>query len=154
MERLRDEHIHPYIEKKLIIRLYVLLVISIALAIYIIKEIVVGDMSLLLGISGVCIGMVAGIIRGRLSGVVWHEKKEKVIAKLDTAGVLILVVFVIIDIKREWIFGHWIRGVELSLFTVSVLSGLLAGRFFGMKSNVMKILKDQDIAEGNPEDVL
>lgn len=154
METLHDDHIHPHIEKKLLARLYIFLFISIALAIYIMKEIVVGDMSLLLGISGVCIGSFAGIIRGRFSGVVWSEEKEKVVAKLDTVGFLVLVLFIVIDLNREWIFGHWVHGVELSLFTVSILSGLLAGRFLGMKSNVMQVLKEQDIAEGNPKDVI
>ena len=102
--------------------LYIFLFISIALTIYIISEVVIGNMSLLLAISGICIGMFAGIIRGRFSGVVWHDEKEKVIAKLDTVGLIVLILFIIIDLNREWIFGHWIHGVELSFFTVSVLS--------------------------------
>ncbi len=154
MEKLHDNHIHPHIGKRLFYQLYIFLFISIALAIYIIKEVIVGDMSSLLAISGVCIGMFVGIIRGRLSGVVWHDEKEKVIAKLDTVGFIVLILFIIIDLNRKWIFGHWIHGVELSFFTVSVFAGLLAGRFLGMKSNVMHVLKEQDIAEGDPDDVL
>ncbi|MES2223951.1 MAG: hypothetical protein V4469_03390 [Patescibacteria group bacterium] len=154
METLHDDHIQPHIEKKLLIRLYIFLFIAIALVIYIIREIFVGDIFWLLALVGVCLGAVIGIVLGRLMGIAWHKETEKVISKMDTAGAIALVLFVVIDMSREWVFGHWIHGVSLSVFTLCVLAGALFGRFLGMRSSVFQVLKDQNIAEGNPEDIL
>lgn len=154
MERLRDEHIKPYIEKRLFIRLYIFLVISFVLLVYIIREVFIGNIFWLLAISGICFGAVVGIILGRYMGVVWHEEKEKVISKLDMIGAIAIVLFIILNLTREWIFGHWIHGVSLSVFTLCVLSGALFGRFLGMRYKVMHILKEQNIVEGDPKNIL
>ncbi|MDB5204702.1 MAG: hypothetical protein JWP09_730 [Candidatus Taylorbacteria bacterium] len=154
MEKLRDDHIHPHIERKLLTRLYIFLAISIAIMLYIIREVWIGNIFWLLALAGVCIGSVVGIILGRLMGVAWHKETEKVISKMDTAGAIALVLFIVIDMSREWVFGHWIHGVQLSVFTLCILAGALFGRFLGMRSSVFQVLKEQDIAEGNPEDVI
>jgi hypothetical protein len=154
MEKLRDKHIHPYIEKKLLIRLYIFLIISILLVIYIVHEIYRGNIFWLLAVTGICFGGVAGIVLGRFMGVTWHEEKEKVISKLDVVGAIAIVLFITLDLSREWIFGHWIQGVSLSVFTLCVLAGALFGRFLGMRYKVLHILKEQDIVEGDPKDIL
>lgn len=154
MEKLSDKHIHPYIEKKLLIRLYIFLGISIILVIYIAREIFLGNIFWLLAAAGICFGGVVGIVLGRFMGVKWHDEREKVISKLDVAGTIAIILFISLDLSREWIFGHWIEGVSLSIFTLCVLAGALFGRFLGMRYKVMHILKEQDIVEGDPKNVI
>lgn len=154
MEALHDDHIHPHIEKTLFYRLYLFLGIAFLLLVYVVREIWVGDIFWITAVLGVALGVGIGAILGSYMGVAWHEAKSKVISKLDIAGAVALGLFITIDISREWIFGHWIHGVTLSVFTLCFLAGALFGRFLGMKTSVMRILKEKNIAKGDPDHIL
>ncbi len=154
MEKLRDDHIHPHIDRFLFLRLYLFFFFAIALFIYVIREIIIGDIGILSAIMGVSFGFALGGILGRLMGIEWDDKKSKVVSRIDVVGAFALLSFILLDIYREWIFGHWFSGLTLSLVTLCFLSGAILGRFVGMKTSIMYVLKERNIVRGNPEEVL
>jgi hypothetical protein len=65
-------------------------------------------------------------------------------SQLDKTGAIFLVVYIGVEVGRNWLFGHWLSGVELSAFGIVFLGGLLLGRFLSMVSAIRKILVEKE----------
>ncbi len=62
----------------------------------------------------------------------------------DKMGVIFLVVYIGVEVGRNWLFGHWLSGVELSAFGIVFLGGLLFGRFLSMIYAIQRILVEKE----------
>jgi hypothetical protein len=96
-----------------------------------------------LAISGVSIGLIVGFIVGNLTNITWHPEREKVIARIDRVGIIVLIIYLSFSFSKKWIFGHWIHGEELTAFCFSTVSGIMAGRFFSTRFQIKDILKER-----------
>jgi hypothetical protein len=81
--------------------------------------------------SGFILATIIGLVLTRIFKISWHKKKEKVVAQLDTSGVILLILYIGVEVSRTWIFKHWLSGAELNAFGLIILTGLLLGRFIG-----------------------
>jgi len=73
--------------------------------------------------------------------IFWHEEQEKVVSQLDTIGVFILIAFIIIEVGKNWVFGHWLEGTELNTFGLIFITGVLQGRLLAMLFTIRKVLE-------------
>jgi len=99
----------------------------------------------LLVVCGIVGGFAIGSFTGRYANVHWHEETGKVIAKLNKAGIIVLVLSLSFSFSRRWIFGHWIHGAALPAFSSSVAAGLMTGRLITIRKQIREILRDKGL---------
>lgn len=139
-KHIAKKHIDPKLLRRLII-FSVIITIIFAIAGYRYYR---GDITLLHLAIGLIIGTSIGYIAGRMFRIFWHEELERVMSQLDKTGAIFLVVYIGVEVGRNWLFGHWLSGVELSAFGIVFLGGLLLGRFLSMISAIRKILVEKE----------
>lgn len=132
-----------FVHKKLIFRLRKFAVLFVIMTGVIIYDIVAGVVPIPLAIAGIALGLIIGFTVGHLSNIIWHEETNKVIAKIDRDGIIILVIYIAFSISRRWMFGHWIHGPALSAFCFSIASGVTLGRLLSTRFQIKEILKEQ-----------
>ncbi len=134
-----------YIGKRLLIQLRIFLLIFVIMAMLIIFDIYQHIISISFASVGVLIGVIVGFIMGKTANLVWHEEETKIVSKLDIAGSLVLIFYIIFALSRNWIFGHWIDGPSLSAFGFAVASGTMLGRLIGTGHGIGKLLDQKGI---------
>jgi len=128
------------IDKKLITRQRIFLVIVSIVIIISIVNIAKGKIEPLLAVAGFLLASIIGILLSRMFKIFWHSEEEKVVSKLDTLGTILLIIYIAIEIGRKWIFEHWLTGAELNAFGLIILGGLLLGRFLGTGRKIKNLL--------------
>jgi hypothetical protein len=134
------------VDKKLIYRQRIFLAIISVLII--ISAVNVGEkkIGIVLAASGFLIAALIGLALSRMFNIFWHEEKEKVVSQLDKVGSLLLGLYILIEIGRNWLFGYWLSGAALTAFGLIVLTGLLLGRFLGTHLKIRGILAEGKIS--------
>jgi hypothetical protein len=82
---------------------------------------------------------------GSYANVHWHSESEKVIAKLDRIGIVVLVLYLVFSLSRRWILGHWVHGIQLSVVSFSMAAGAMIGRILTIRKQIRDILRDKGI---------
>jgi hypothetical protein len=102
-------------------------------------------------VAGILLGLVVGIVVSRKYRLSWDEQSMQVVAQVDWVGGIILAVYVLFILGREWIFGHWIPAVSLTVFCLCVSAGSMIGQLVGAERGVAFAM--QAIGMGNTEEV-
>lgn len=142
-KEVADKHI----ERKLVVRLIIFFVISLVLMGIAVFNVISGKIGVLHGSGGLILGLIVGFLAGRMFNIFWHPESERVVSRLDAMGVMILALYIIMEIERKWVFGHWIEGPALAAFSFVVLTGLILGRFLSMVLKIRKILIEEEILD-------
>ncbi len=129
-----------HLEGSLSRRLMVFFIITFVLSIVVFYDIFEGYISTLLASAGFAIGVMIGLLAGRMFIIFWHPETEKVVSRLDKIGIVILALYILLEVGRKWVFGHWLHGAELNAFGLAILTGLLLGRLLSMAMKIKKIL--------------
>jgi len=135
------------LDKRLLRKIRFLLFFLIVMSGALIYETAISEISYAFILLGLIVGVAIGIIVGRMFNIQWHEEKDKVIARLDVIGIVILVLYILVSIARQWIFAHWFTGIKLTAFTFSFAEGVMIGRIISFQFNIKKVL----IKEGKME---
>ena len=142
LSRLNDQRktAKKHLEGRLSRRLTVFFIIASVLSAVVFYDIFEGQISTLLAAGGFAFGVAIGLLAGRMFVIFWHPETEKVVSRLDKIGVVILILCILLEAGRKWVFGHWLHGAELNAFGLSILTGLLLGRLLSMAIKIKKIL--------------
>ena len=132
-----------HIDKKLIRRIRMLIIILLVMAGALVYEILTSHINLLWVLLGLILGSIIGFIVGRMFSIEWHEGKEKVIGRLDVIGIIVLVIYIAVSVTRHWIFAHWFVGAILTAFTLSFVEGVMLGRILSLRFNIKRVLVEQ-----------
>ena len=135
-------------DKSLMFRLRLFLTISLILLGIIIYDLIVGKITFSLAVLGIGVGIIIGLIAGRMFKIHWHEDKKKVVSKLDVLGIGILILYIFFEIFRGKIFGVLLQDSQTWTFTFAFFSGTMFGRFLTMGFNIRSILYSRGILKG------
>jgi hypothetical protein len=141
---------HPakkHIDRKLIFRIRIFYVIGILLTGLMLYDVLENIIGIELSLGGFLMGLFLGFIATRMFIIHWHEERAKVVSRLDTIGIVIMLLYVAFSASRTWLFGHWIHGSVLTAFTYSILAGIMIGRIVGMRLKIKNILSEQFISD-------
>ena len=119
--------------------------IAIIIVFFIARDVWIGDISWWLAAIALLIGTGVGTLLGRLLTITWHETEEKAVSEMDIGGALALAGYIVFELSRNWIFGHFLAGAALSAFTLAVLSGAIFGRALGMRISIFRLLRERKL---------
>ena len=140
---------HPakkHIDRKLIFRIRIFYVIGIILTGLMLYDVLEGIIGIELSLGGFLLGLFLGFLATRMFIIHWHEERAKVVSRLDTIGIIVMLIYMTFSLSRAWFFGHWIHGSVLTAFTYSILAGIMIGRIVGMRLKIKNILSGQFIS--------
>lgn len=86
-----------------------------------------------------------GFLGSRRMKIYWHADTAKIMKRMDTIGVLILIAYLCFAIARRYILTSWFQGKELSVVLLSIAAGLMLGRFMGIRWRIKRVLKKEHI---------
>jgi hypothetical protein len=130
------------VSRRLRSRLILFLVIAIALIGFAFYEVATGVMSWWVGGLTLIVGAAVGYVYGRLVRVQWDEHESKVVTRLDTVGVIIIIAYIVLAYFRETLLADFFTGAALTAIGLTLAGGILIGRFFGMHLSLMRVIRE------------
>jgi uncharacterized membrane protein len=138
----RDElQVTQYIDRRLIMRLRIYIVVMLVMSAVIVFEVLKGTFSIPLAVGGILIGLGVGTIVSRMYRLSWDEETNNVIGRIDWIGAVILVCYLIFIFTRTHFLGEWVQGAPLLTIILSITAGTMLGRVMSTEHGIGKILK-------------
>ena len=144
MPKSLQNHLH-HLDKRLRFRLRLYFFIAVILIGIFIFNIVRGALRIDLGIAGLMIGVVLGIFTSRMFHTSWDKNAEKVVSRLDTFGICILIGYIAFELLRNKIVGYFTHDIQVETVGFAVLAGIMFGRVLGTRGKIIQILKEQKV---------
>jgi hypothetical protein len=141
----KNNQLKQYVQKKLIVRLRIFVVLFFILFSVLCYEIGMGYISFLLSFSALLVGAASGLFFVRRKKIYWEEESARVIWRMDKIGVVLLIIYILFAILRHWLLHAWLEGNMLTAFTISFATGAMMARVWSMRRKILKVLKEQDI---------
>ena len=114
--------------------------IALALAAFILYEIVRGSVPWYDALGAYIVGLPIGYLLGRMLKVRWHEGDQQAISETDAAGTIALVVYIAFAASREWILEHWFAAAIVLPISLAIAAGILLGRYLAIQRSINKVL--------------
>ena len=121
-------------------RLRIFLAISVVLAGIMLADVLGGQIPWWLAALALLAGTALGYAFGRLVSIAWHPTEEKVVSRMDLAGVIAIAAYAALAVARTFIASEFLSGTELTAFTFAALAGILFGRFLGMRMGIRRTI--------------
>lgn len=83
----------------------------------------------------------------------WDHESGKIISRMDTLGVALLLIYIPFEIFREKIIGLFIHGPAVFTVSFALLSGLMYGRVLGIRGKIRSLFKEQNLYQKENPDV-
>jgi hypothetical protein len=141
----KKDIIRHHIHVRILMQLTLFITASIVLFGIVIYNVIQDNLNPVWLIAGIVLGILIGLIAGRMFAMRWHEDTRKVILGMDKMSILLLVLYIAFRFGTEQLFGKFIHGEELTVFTFSSLAGVMIGRLFSMVKGLSRVLKEQNI---------
>lgn len=141
----RADFANKHINIKLIRRLKIFALMFVTMLGFLVYDIVQHGMNPMFITGGFILGIIVGALAGRIFNIHWNKESEKVVATLDTEGIVILVLYITFSIFRQNIFGTFVRRPVLAAFTFSFAAGAILGRLITMNAKIRNVLNNQGI---------
>ena len=129
------------VDRRLIVRLRIYIIVMILLLAVIIYEVVQGTFVIQLPIVGIIIGLFVGIIVSRMYNLSWDEETNNVIGEIDRIGAVILVVYLIFIFTKSYFLGYYVQGTYLFAIILGITAGTMLGRVLATSRGINQILK-------------
>ena len=139
------KEVRQFVQRKLIIRLRIFFFLFFILVDIVFYELSLHYISPLLAIGALLFGFLSGLLFVRRKKIYWEEETARVIGKMDQAGAVILVIYILFSVTRHWLLHRWMQGNQLTAFSVSFAAGAMGGRLISMRRQIVLVLKEKKI---------
>lgn len=124
---------------KVRVRVYALIFL-VALAWVIADSIAIGARSFVPVAVGAVVGLIIGVVASRMHVLSWDEVSGQVVGRLDSAGAIILVCYIVFSLSRETLLGLWFAAPVVGVAGLATLSGLMAGQVVGTGRSIRRVM--------------
>ncbi len=74
-----------------------------------------------------------------------NKDAKKVVSRLDTFGIGILILYFLFEILRGNIVGFFTHDVQVATTGFAVLAGIMFGRVLGTRGKIIEVLEEQKV---------
>lgn len=141
----RRKKLSQHIDRKILMRARIFAVVSLVFAVILLWDLYKGSISFLFLVIAVAVGIGIGMIASRINHLSWDHDGKKVISRLDSVGIVVLVLYISFAVFRQKIVGIFVHGPMIGTVTIAVMGGLFIGQILGIRNGVKGILKDEGI---------
>lgn len=137
--------ISRHVHKKIIFRVRIFFVLSIIFAGILSWDLITGQISLVILLISLLVGVGGGIVASRSSHLTWDHDGKQIVGKMDKIGVVVLILYICFAFFRNQIVGVFVHGPLLGTVTIALMGGLFIGQIIGIRHGIYGILKDEEI---------
>lgn len=94
-------------------------------------------------VVGVLVGVVIGILLSRMLKIYWSDSAGKVLSRIDTFGLIVLILFFAFDFFHPKLVGLFVYGEDFPLACFAILTGVVYGRVLGFRGSIYRVLKQK-----------
>lgn len=141
----RSTYVKKHIDKRLQFRFRLYFIIAIILLCIVGYNFIRGDLSLLLTLLTLGIGLCAGIISARMYQLSWNHDGQKIVSRLDGLGGVILILYILFALLRDKLLAMFVAAPSIGAATFAIIAGIMMGRVIGTRGKIVHILKEQEI---------
>lgn len=135
------DYIIKHIDRKLIIRMRIFVIIFLVTLIIAIVDTIKFDVPIwLLPISLIVWGGI-WLVAGRIQKIRFDQNAFKIISSMDRLWVFILILYIVVAILRKQIIWDRVTWYSVTVVTLWVVSGTMFGRTLAMRYAIKAILK-------------
>lgn len=131
------------ISKSILVQVAVLAVLAVVVLVLAGLDLVDGTLGLGWAAGGLLAGFAVGLFASRMKRVDWDGATGRVVAHIDWIGAVVLACFVVGNLVRDWVLGHWVEGAALTTLGMCVTAGVLTGEVVGTRMRVRSVLPDE-----------
>jgi hypothetical protein len=131
------------ISKSILVQVAVLAVVAVVVLVLAGLDLVDGALGLGWAAGGLLAGLAVGVFASRIRRVDRDGATGRVVAHIDWIGVVVLACFVVGNLVRDWVLGHWVEGAALTTLGMCVTAGVLSGEVIGTRLRVRAVLADE-----------
>jgi len=139
------KHIQTHASKKLRINLRILSAVYIILLLVTVYELFVTRALFSQVLIALIIGLAAGFISARMYKISWDKDSAKVVGRIDIYGVIVLVLFILFELNRNWIADLFSDGEALGSIGFVLITTALLGRILGTARRILQVLSAEKI---------
>lgn len=134
-----------HVDKKILVRARIYLLIFLIMIVLLVRDVLletIGIPSVLLALG---FGLVVGVVASRMFHLSWSRDGKKVIARLDTLGIVILVCYILFSFFRNDFLMNFVHGPVVGAMSMALISGSFLGQLIGMRNGIKGILQEEGI---------
>lgn len=129
-----------YVDKKLIFRVRLFFIVFVTLIGIVVFEIAEGQGDIFFTVISFIIGILVGVVAGRMLTIKWHDDANKIVGSVDRLGVFFIILYLIFSLLKRAVLGQWFHGEELTILSLSIIAGIMFGRMLSALRSIRKIL--------------
>lgn len=89
--------------------------------------------------GGIAVGTVVGVFAARMQRFDWDSFEERVVAKFDVVGIVVLVVYILFAVFRDQVVGAWVPVAYASDASLGVVAGAMGGQVLGVQHGLLNL---------------
>ena len=143
--KIKKPSFTQHLDKKLSRRLKMYLILSFVMFGIFIYEVIITHYTLWYGLLFFVGSSILGFFVARMFHISWDEDNEIVTSRMDKIWGIILVGYMIFSFSRHYLLTEYVPKTFILPITFAIVSGVMIGRYIGMRNKVHRVLKGQDI---------
>ena len=112
-----------------------------------IKYFIQDDIPLKYPIFAFLIGIILGSILSRIQNITWDNKGHQIVKDFDVIGGILLFLLILLHIFKRDIIHEFVHLEHLSAIIFSLNAGIMLGRVFIIRYQIIEILIDKGLRE-------
>lgn len=129
-------------QRSLLLRMRLFALIFLGMLVIMVVDVVrAGWVSVFPVIGAIVVGGVIGMIASRIFALSWDLDARKVVGRIDVAGVVILVLYLVFSIFRSRIVGSFVQGELLGAVSIALLAGVFVGQLVGTARGIARVFR-------------
>ena len=139
--------VRQHVDHRLRVRLRIFLIVWLILVSGVTIDVLRHKFDISLVLVGSLTGILIGLVLSRMYRLDWDRETTKVVSRFDVVGRIILCVYILFMVGRDWILGFWIQASDLMAFILCFTAGTMIGRVAGTRRGIRRILQALGVAK-------
>lgn len=120
-------------------RLFLILFVGV-IVIVVVQAVRAGAAGLVGAPIGVVVGYLLGLVASRMISLSWNNEGHRVVGRMDVAGAIVLVLYVLLDVNRTRLVSQFAAGDLRAAISHAVLAGLFLGQLVGTAKGMGRVI--------------
>lgn len=134
-----------HVDKKLKFRLKIFIIVATVMFGVVLYDIFTNILPLEFAMPVILVGLVVGIISARMYHLSWSHDAQKIVSRLDSVGIVILIFYLIFAVFRGKLIEFFVQGPVVGAVSFSVITGIMIGRVLGTRGAILKTLEEEGL---------
>jgi len=141
----RYKKFHKHIDNKIILRARIYALVFLVMLVLLCRDVFTGVSTFSWIFGSLIVGILLGTLASRMFHLSWSKDSKKIIARLDSLGIVILIFYILFSLFRSDLVKVFVHGPMVGSVSMSLIAGSFFGQLLGMRDGIKGILRAEGI---------